>query len=452
MSLRVKLHLLIAALTLVLVATMVALFVDDTRRSVGEEITASSRIAQQLLSRLILVGAQDGLDDIAEYLRGLGRVRSNDIVLYDADGHVLYHSPEPTYKAGRSAPDGFARWVQPTPQTRSIEIGRGGRLVIRSEASRAVLDGWDDMKRLLGVALALFAAVNVIVYVVVGRAVTPFERILRGLREMERGDFHVRLPALRGREAGAMGAAFNHMAAAIESSLEARREAAESAARLAAQQTLTGALHARIEEERRALARELHDELGQQVTAIRSLALAIARRAEDDGAMRNAVQALTATANQLYDSMHAMVPRLRPLALDSLGLVDAVADLVDDWRLRTTGIRYETALVPLGDEPGDAVRIGAYRIVQEALSNAVRHARPARIEVRVAVEDGALAIAVADDGIGLPDAPEHAGRFGLRGMRERAEALGGRLQIASAPGAGCTLRVRIPLGQPEPSR
>ncbi|MCR6702344.1 MAG: hypothetical protein NVV68_14875 [Dokdonella sp.] len=123
MSLRVKLHLLIAALTLVLVATMVALFVDDTRRSVGEEITASSRIAQQLLSRLILVGAQDGLDDIAEYLRGLGRVRSNDIVLYDADGHVLYHSPEPTYKAGRSAPDGFARWVQPTPQTRSIEIG-----------------------------------------------------------------------------------------------------------------------------------------------------------------------------------------------------------------------------------------------------------------------------------------------------------------------------------------
>ncbi|MCR6702345.1 MAG: histidine kinase [Dokdonella sp.] len=324
--------------------------------------------------------------------------------------------------------------------------------MIRSEASRAVLDGWDDMKRLLGVALALFAAVNVIVYVVVGRAVTPFERILRGLREMERGDFHVRLPALRGREAGAMGAAFNHMAAAIESSLEARREAAESAARLAAQQTLTGALHARIEEERRALARELHDELGQQVTAIRSLALAIARRAEDDGAMRNAVQALTATANQLYDSMHAMVPRLRPLALDSLGLVDAVADLVDDWRLRTTGIRYETALAPLGDEPGDAVRIGAYRIVQEALSNAVRHARPARIEVRVAVEDGALAIAVADDGIGLPDAPEHAGRFGLRGMRERAEALGGQLQIASAPGAGCTLRVRIPLDQPEPLR
>lgn len=452
MSLRVKLHLLIVALTLVMVTTMVLLFVGDTRRSVGEEITASSRIAQQLLSRLILVGAQDGLDDIAEYLRGLGRVRSNDIVLQDGDGHTLYHSPEPTYKAGRSAPDWFAHWVQPTPQTRSIEVGRGGRLIIRSDASRAVLDGWDDMKWLLGVALLLFAAVNLIVHVVVGRAVAPFERILHGLREMEQGALHTRLPALSGREAGAMGAAFNHMAEAIETSLEARREAAESAARLAAQQELTRALHTRIEEERRALARELHDELGQQVTAIRSLALAIARRAGEDAAMHNAVQALNATANQLYDNMHAMIPRLRPLALDSLGLIEAVADLIDDWRLRTTGIRFDTALAPLAGEPGDAVRIGAYRIVQEALSNAVRHARPARVSVRVAVDGGSLAIDVADDGIGLPDAPEHTGRFGLRGMHERAEALGGRLRITSARGAGCTVCVRIPLEQAEPPR
>lgn len=452
MSLRAKLHLLVAALSLGLVGTMVYLSVGDTRRSVGEEITASSRIAQQLLSRLILVGSQDGLDDIAEYLRGLGRVRSNDIALYDTGGQAIYRSPEPTYKAGRSAPGWFAHLVQPTPQTRSIDVGRGGRLVVRSDASRAVLDGWDDMKRLLGVALMLFALTNLVVYAVVGRALAPFERILRGLREMEQGAFHTRLPPLRGREAGAMGAAFNHMAEAIENSLAARREAAEAAARLDMQQELTRALHARIEEERRALARELHDELGQQVTAIRSLALAIAQRAAGDGAMRNAVQALTATSNQLYDSMHAMIPRLRPLALDSLGLVEAVADLVDDWRLRTTGIRFEAALAPLPGEPGDAVRIGAYRIVQEALSNAVRHARATRIRVNLAVTAGSLAIDVADDGIGMPEAPEQSGRFGLRGMRERVETLGGQLQIASRPGAGSTIEVRIPLHEGNPSR
>jgi two-component system sensor histidine kinase UhpB len=444
MSLRIKLQILIAVLALVLVGTMIVLFVDDTRRSVGEEITASNRITQQMLGRLILVGSRNGIEEMAEYLRDLGRVRSNDITLYDASGGVLYRSPPPTYKAGREAPDWFARLVQPNPQTHGIDVG-GGRLVITADASRAVLDGWDDMLHLLGVALSMFVLTNVVVYWIVGRAVSPFERILRSLSEMEAGAFHTRLPPLPGREAGAMGSAFNRMAGAVESNIEMRREATESAARLGMQRELTQSLHARIEDERHSLARELHDELGQQVTAIRSIALAIAQRAADDTGMRSAMQALTETSNQLYDNMHAMIPRLRPLALDTLGLGDAVADLVDDWRARATGIDFDLHIDHLPEEPGEAVRINAYRIVQEALSNAVRHASATRIAIRLGIKGDTLGLAVSDNGVGMPATTERSGRFGLIGMRERAEALGGSLRIGAMIGGGSEIDVHIPL-------
>lgn len=451
MSLRAKLQWLIAVLALVLIGTMMALFVADTRRSVGEEISASNRITQQLLRRLIMVGSQDGLASMADYLRDLGRVRSNDIALYDAAGVELYRSPPPTYKAGREAPEWFAAIVQPTPQTYAIDLV-GGRLLITAEASRAVLDGWDDMLRLLAVALAIFVLGNVIVFAIVGRALAPLERVLRGLGEMQAGAFHTRLPPLPGREAAAMGEAFNRMAEGVESSLEARREAAASTARLGSQRELTQSLHARIEEERRSLARELHDELGQEVTAIRSLALAIAQRAAGDIGMQDALHALTVTANRLYDSMHAMIPRLRPLALDTLGLADALADLVDDWKVRADDTVFELQATALIQEPTESVRIGAYRIAQEALSNAVRHARATCIIVRLGLHDGMLVIGVSDNGIGMSAASAHGGRFGLLGMRERAEALGGSLLVADTSGGGCAITARIPLNTAERSR
>ncbi len=445
MSLRVKLHLIITVLMFALVATMVALFIGDTRRSVHEEIGASGGITRQLLERLIWVGSRNRADEIAIYLRDLGRVRANNILLYDAQGKELYRSPPSTYKAGRNAPDWFADLVQPYPERRTIELGGEGRLVIEAEASRAVLDGWDDMLLLLGVAGLAFALANGLVYVLVGRAVSPFERIVGALRELERGALHTRLPALRGREAAAMGAAFNRMAEALEGGLEVRRQAAESEARLEAQRELSRELHARIEEERRTLARELHDELGQQVTAIRSIALAMAHRAAADAGLRSAAQALTETSNTLYDNMHAMIPRLRPLALDTLGLVDALADLVEDWRLRAPQITFGFTADALAAEPDDTVRVGVYRIVQESLSNAVRHARPTRIDVVIDVQGDVLEARVADDGVGMPPQGPDGSRHGIRSMHERAALVGGDLAIEAKADGGSVVRVRVPL-------
>lgn len=446
MSLRAKLHGLIVALMLVLMICLTALFVGSMRRTVNEEVVAASRITQQLLSRLISSGERGGLAEMRAFLDELGRVRASNLTLIAADGGVLYRSPPPTYKAGRDAPEWFARLVRPTVPTQQLSID-GGRLVIEPESSRAILDGWDTMRLLLAIGVALFVMINALVHGILGRSLSPFERIVASLRQMEAGAFHTRLPELPGREAAEMGAAFNRMAAAVEDSVEASASAAESKARLAVQRELTQSLHQRIEAERRSLARELHDELGQQVTAIKSIAYVLAQRAEPgDSALRTATRALVDCSDQLYDSMHAMIPRLRPLALDDLGLAAAVADLVDDWRQRAVSIRFELGANDVPDALSDAVKIAAYRIVQEAISNAIRHGQPGNVAVTLQQRDDALLISVSDDGRGLPDDAMATPQFGLRGMRERAEALGGDMRIGARDGGGTLLQARLPIG------
>lgn len=445
MSLRAKLHGLIVALMLVLMICLTALFVGTLRRTVAEEVVAASHITQQLLARLVGSGEHGGLAGMQVFLEQLGRVRASNLSLVAADGQVLYRSPPPTYKAGRNAPEWFARLLRPDVAGRTLAID-GGELVIEPETSRAILDGWDTMRVLLAIGCALFVMINLLVQQLLARSVSPLERVVAGLRQMEAGDFHTRLPDLPGREAGEMSAAFNRMAAAVEVSVEAVASAAESRAHLAAQRELTHTLHQRIEAERRSLARELHDELGQQVTAIKSIAYVLAQRAEPgDSALRTATRALVDCSDQLYDSMHAMIPRLRPLALDDLGLVAAVADLVDDWRQRAASITFDLAAHDVADELPDALTIAAYRIVQEAVSNAIRHGQPSRIDVSLRQSGDDLLIAVSDDGRGLPANAMTTATFGLRGMRERAEGLGGDLRIGSAAASGTVLEARLPI-------
>lgn len=447
MSLRVKIHLLLVALLALFFAVVVAQQIQNTRRSVHEEVLAANRVAAQLLTRVSWVYEQSGVPGLADFLTRLGRLRANELLLYDAAGQLQYQSPASPYKAGRWAPEWFAAMVTPPLQPLEIAV-TGGRMVVRADASRAALDGWDDLKTLLELAGALFVAANLLVYWIAGRALRPLGRVIEGLLAMERGDYRTRLPPLAGKEAQRMGAAFNRMAQSVEESDAAKRAAAEAAARLADSREMTQVIQQRIEEERRAIARELHDELGQSVTAIKSLALSIAQRTRDgDVAVGQAAQLIVDTAGRIYDVMHGMIPRLRPLALDNLGLGDALGDLVDDWRLQQPAIEFVAQIGAMPDDLGESLKLGVYRIAQEALTNAVRHAQAGRIEMTVAVEKAALRLRVRDDGRGLAADWQRPGHFGVRGMRERAGALGGVLEVASSPGGGTEVAVRIPLAE-----
>ncbi len=446
MKLRTRLNLVVAGLTAIFVAVLIAAEFESTRTSVREEIEAANRVASQLLGRLAAIYSREGGPDLVlEFLQQLGRVRANDIVLRSATGEVLYESPAATYKAGRTAPEWFSRLLAPQTARHIFALPGGTQLVIEAQASRAVLDAWDDMMRLLTLSATLLVVINGLAFWLVSRALAPFPVIVEGLEGIERGDLGLRLPPLPGFEAHAIGAAFNRMAQAVEDKVQVERKAREAETRLDERREMSSLVEQRVEEERRLIAHELHDEFGQSVTAIRSLAQAIATQGGlRDPATGEAARLISEEAARLYDNMHGLIPRLTPLSLDTLGLATTLENLVRDWQRRNPSISLSVRQ-DLKTDLGPSVTLTIYRVVQEGLINALRHAQPATVEINVEADAKRIVVTVRDDGVGLPADWARPGHFGLRGLADRVEHLGGTFKVGNCPSRGVSLTAEIPL-------
>ena len=447
MKLRTRLNLVVTGLTATFVAVLILAEFQSTRASVREEIEAANRVAAQLLGRLAAIYSREGGSQLTlEFLQQLGRVRANDIVLRSPLGEVLYKSPAPTYKANREAPQWFAKLLAPHAPRHIFLLPGGSQLIVQAEVSRAVLDAWDDLMRLLALAAVMMIIVNGLAFRLVGRALAPFPVIVDGLERVESGDLAFRLPPLRGFEASAIGGAFNRMAQAVEDKVQAERKAREAETRLEERRELSKLIEQRLEEERRLIAHELHDEFGQSVTAIRSLAQAIATQGGlKDPPTGEAAKLISDEAARLYDNMHGLIPRLTPLSLDTLGLAATLENLVRDWQRRYPAITLSLQQDVQADL-GPSVALTIYRVVQEGLINAVRHAQPSQVDVSVQTDAEQIVVRVTDDGRGLPDDWSRPGHFGLRGLAERVEHVGGTFRVGNGPTGGVRLLARIPLG------
>jgi len=451
MTLRLKINLIVGALTLLFLLSVLGLQLRSVRDSVHEEVLAANRVAAQLLNRTVWLYAAQGTPALLSFLQGTGRIRSNDITLFDKDGQALYRSPPPTYKAGRDAPDWFEALIAPTPTLQSIEFP-DGKLEVRSNASRAAIDAWDYAVVLVGGAAALLLAVNLLVFWLVGRTVRPFGQIVGALEQVQRGRFDVALPALPGQEAGAIGAAFNRMVGELSRHIETERRAVRAETQLSDSRELTRWIDHHIEQERLTIARELHDELGQSVTAMRSMATSIAQRsAGRDAQAEQAARLIADECSRLYDAMHGIIPRLTPLVLDNFGLADAITDLVERTRRAHPALALDAELA-LGNArlPADAA-LALYRAAQEGITNALRHGEAEHLTLRLAGTSEEVALLLRDDGRGLPEGgPLRDGHYGLRWLRERVEALRGSVTLENLPPRGAQLAVRLPLAPESP--
>jgi two-component system, NarL family, sensor histidine kinase UhpB len=449
MRLRTRLNLVVAALSAAFLVVLIAAEVESARNSVREEIEAANRVASQLLGSLAAVYSQVGGPDLVlHFLQQLGRVRANEVFLQTNAGEILYHSPPATYKAGREAPAWFAHLLAPDPARYTFPLRGGVMLVVQAQPSRAVLDAWDDVTFLAAIAAAMFVIVNGLAFWSVKRALEPFPVIAEGLERLQRGDLGYRLPPLAGNEAHAIGAAFNRMAQAVQDKVLAERKAHDAEARLEERREMASLADQRVEEERRLIAHELHDEFGQSVTAIRSLALAIATQGGvKDPATGEVARLISDEAARLYDAMHGLIPRLAPLSLDSLGLAATLENLVRDSQRRHPSIALSLRQ-QLPDELGPSVTLAIYRVVQEGLINALRHAQASRVDV--VLEGGVRRViaTVTDDGVGLSAEWARPGHFGLRGLTDRVQQLGGMFNIGNHEGRGVRLTADIPLDGP----
>ncbi|HVF16163.1 MAG TPA: ATP-binding protein [Steroidobacteraceae bacterium] len=438
MKLRTHVNVIVGCLSAVFIVTLLTVELNRTRRAVHEEIAAANIVATRLLSRLAQSYGDNAAEDVQTFLHQLGRIRANEITLLSADRKLLYRSPAATYKAGRSAPKWFERWLLPRTPPHVVTLPDGAQLRVEANASRAILDGWDDGVRLLWVSGLAFIGLNVLVFWLVGRAVAALPVIATGLKRVEEGDLFYQLPPLRGEEASAIGAAFNRMVISVQERWKAE-------ARLRERRELDELIEERLNEERQLIARELHDEFAQSVTAIRTLAVVVAGQNSGNTPAGEAAQLISAEAGRLYDAMHGLIPRLTPLALDSLSLAEALEAFVNDWRRRHPAVTFQLQQ-DLQAELSTGVSLVIYRLVQEGVTNAVRHAHPTRIDIDIRADEKHVFVRIEDDGVGLPEDWSQPGHFGLRGLRERVAKLEGRFDVGNRPAGGVAVTADLPLG------
>jgi two-component system, NarL family, sensor histidine kinase UhpB len=207
----------------------------------------------------------------------------------------------------------------------------------------------------------------------------------------------------------------------------------------------------RQEAERKALARELHDELGQYLNIIKLDAASMREDPRVPGSpLETRAAGIVASCSHVQRVLAALIRQLRPVGLDELGLAAAIEHCIDTWRGRLKGVelrlRVDGELSPL-PEP---LALTVYRLVQEALTNVAKHAAASRVDVRIERRRGPppdqLYVEIRDNGRGR-DLEQATPGLGLIGMRERVAALAGSLELTSTPGHGMSLRARIPVGE-----
>lgn len=425
-----------AAAMLVLLATL--WWALTTREAIHEEVEAAARVAEQWMA--VLASEAEAHDDTAtltEQLRAVGRVRANVLEVHDSEGRLRYRSPASTYKAGRDAPAWFSALLMPEFPPR-VHLAGELRLTLLPDATRATLDAWDKLLLIGGWALALLIILGLAVRYAIDRTLAPLSALEAALAHSADGRFDVRLPSHGVTELDRLATCYNHMADELATSLRLN-------ARLEEDQAFAHALQTRLEEERRQIARELHDEVGQSVTAVRAMAGAISQRSIEQPGIHGSAQAILAMTSQMQDGVRTILQRLRrPEALPAGRLAGALGQYCDHWAGLYPDIRLRRSIAPEPHPLREDFCLAVLRILQESLTNVVRHAGARQVDVTVRCESGRLRLAIGDDGRGF-DEPADVGRYGLVGMRERVAACGGTLELATRAQGGAEVVAVLPL-------
>ncbi|MET0407300.1 MAG: histidine kinase [Hyphomicrobium sp.] len=298
---------------------------------------------------------------------------------------------------------------------------------------------WKTIAPLFGFSALLVAALCAVTYVVIGRALRPTDDILSGLNRLAKGDHETRLPSFRVSEINRISEVFNALAGDLR---KASAERSELARKLVDAQ----------EHERRHLARELHDEIAQKLSALGALAACLRMAAQQDA------KDLAASARELEDmssslmiSLRQTLTYLRPQEIDDLGLLPSLQGLIAGHNKSADGqTRYSIEANGDVEQLNAETRAHVYRIIQEALNNAAKHANANHVRVNLTQGSGAdgdkVELAVTDDGIGASSGRTRGdyGGVGLIGMRERVLALSGSFDAGPLTEGGFGLRVEFP--------
>ncbi len=420
-----------------------ALTLLAARRDIADEVDSSQRIGRLVSTLSALYGSVSPDERVAaiDALNASGTLRNFRVALLDLDGQRLTRVPQP-----ESAPDLLTGWLlqgrAANPYTMPLEFADGERLTLllepqpQAESAEAVTAALLQFSLFGAITLALVVAL----WVSVKRALAPLSGILAGIARIEAGDYGARIADCATRELNQIAQALNHLAEALTEQLAKQRE-------------LLHRLQDVQEEERRRLAHELHDEFGQLLTALQVDASYLLKQTGDEPALQECAKAMYENSASIHAHLRGLLAQLRPYGLQGgeesqIALEPALRELVRQRQSRADAALDCRLAISLNEVTiPQRLAVAVYRIVQEALTNVMRHADATEVKIVLDIDAQAseLLLSVADNGRGLRQDRPPAGGIGLAGMRERVLANQGSIDFQSRRDGGLVLVARFPL-------
>jgi two-component system, NarL family, sensor histidine kinase UhpB len=448
LSLRGRLILLLALVLMLGLAVNFARLVWEAPSRVRAEDQSVVRLARELVETLVadLNEARDPDARLERIVRDLNRLRHVSITRGDDAAPAAAADPGAASES-YAVPAWFVELVHPEKTTVKIPVSIQGKLeslVITSHPNDEITEIWDEIVTQLQVGSAMAVALLLITTTVVSRGLAPIQSLAEAMTKIEAGNYETRVKPAGSPEVAAICSRLNHLAATLGQAVEDKRQLAERAVSLQ-------------DAERKEIARELHDEFGPYLFALRAHASSLMRIADmaepNKVTLKQHGAAVLDQVNALQQFNRRVLDRLRPVGLAELGLREAIGALVRLWRASHPEVTIRTNISQLLGRTGETAELTIYRTVQEALTNVFRHTRATSVEVAIGPTEhgsaapsesrGSVLVHIRDNGGGLK--PGHRLGLGLTGMRERLAALGGTLAVTSSE-IGVTVEAIVPTG------
>ncbi len=452
-SMRMRLILIPSGILLLGIVAAIVVALGDARARIASEIDSGANLGGRLISYALddLAASKDPVAAWRRLREGLSHVR-HIVVVYRGQAPELEREPadpsrlDPEAAPRSAAPDWFLRLFEPASAEKIFPVSIGGRpsgeLVMSGEPADEAAEIWRSLVFLTGLLTAISAAIIGLLLLTARHTLKPIDDLAAGLDRLGRGQFDA-LGEIRISELRRIGEHFNRLARTL-----AQAEAENH--------RLIDRLLSIQDAERAEIARELHDEFGASLFGVRAAASCIVAAASGAFAANAAAKAeiidragtISALADAIQKQNYRILDRIRPVILHQMGLAEALRHLVSSWRARHREFACDI-VVPAENPKGvpalsQEISLTSYRIVQECLTNVVRHSKAKGVRVAMEFCSGAsLRLSIEDDGVGLPR--EFKFGFGFLGMSERVRKLGGSLKIGGGARAGTRIEALIPL-------
>lgn len=434
MSLRLRLILLFLALLATGVLAVGGRSVGIARDDVRNELLAINLRSTQLLGLLFQdAGTHIHADQPNEFYDRLAQLENAP----GFDVEIISATREyPQFKGSTGtelqAPGWFVDLLRVDEELLILSLGEfnGDTILVHTDPTDEINSIWSEARRTTLMRVSGLALFSLIVYVAVGHWLKSVNQIIRVLDDIVQGDFSRRVPRMSMPELDRISRRINHLIGVLGTSKADN-------ARLA-RQSLTAQ-----EQERRYFAQELHDSLGQSVSAIKAMAVSIELRTRGtDPVVAESARKIEKISDTAYASVRDMMAWLRPALLDELGLEHALQTMVDEWNEHHEDTFCRLRIDADFDDLLDLQKINLYRIVQETLTNTAKHAGAELVSVVLGGQE-VISLIISDNGRGFDQERVVMG-MGLSGIRDRVNLLQGTLTISSAPGKGTSLHMEIP--------